>query len=281
MDFFSSLLFVGECLLDSERVSIFEKVIKKNVKRGDTVVDAGTGSGIMALFAAKAGAKKVFALEQSKGLSDLALRNVRENNLQEIIKVINTDVMDFKLPKDSDSTNLLIMEMLDTGLVEEQQIPAVLSLKENGVISEKTTILPNIIKCYLEIINYDFDFYGFQMPFVIQARNFGVLKKVKDVLSQIILYETIDLKKINTDQVNKIISFESKSRGVANAILLKTNIVIDQIEYPATTDMNMPLVFPIDSVKINIGDRLSMRISYKMGSGFLNTETNFQLTNEG
>jgi len=56
---FSSLLFVDECLLDEKRIKKFKSAIKESVRSGDIVVDAGTGSGIIALFAARAGARKL------------------------------------------------------------------------------------------------------------------------------------------------------------------------------------------------------------------------------
>ena len=47
---------VFNCLIDTKRSIAFKKAIQKTVKVGDVVVDMGTGSGILAMFAAKAGA---------------------------------------------------------------------------------------------------------------------------------------------------------------------------------------------------------------------------------
>lgn len=43
-------------------------------------------SGILSLFMAQAGAKKVFAVEASK-MAEVAANNVKENNLENIIEV--------------------------------------------------------------------------------------------------------------------------------------------------------------------------------------------------
>ena len=50
-------------LNDSIRMTAYEKAIKEVVKPGMTVLDIGTGTGILALWALKAGAKKVYAIE--------------------------------------------------------------------------------------------------------------------------------------------------------------------------------------------------------------------------
>ncbi len=77
---FSSIDLVGQCLIDEPRSLAFEKAIKKVVKSNHTVLDAGTGSGIMALFAARAGAKKVFALEYDPYVSSIATQNFKNNS---------------------------------------------------------------------------------------------------------------------------------------------------------------------------------------------------------
>lgn len=49
-------------------------------------MDVGTGTGVLSLFAAKNGAKKVFAIEAS-GIAKLAEKNIKQNKESE--KVVN------------------------------------------------------------------------------------------------------------------------------------------------------------------------------------------------
>lgn len=49
---------------DRVRTDAFRRAIKKVVKRGDVVVDVGTGTGILAIEARRAGAKAVYAIER-------------------------------------------------------------------------------------------------------------------------------------------------------------------------------------------------------------------------
>ena len=61
--------------------------------RKDTIVDLGTGSGVIAILAlAKTKANKAIGFEIQKEMASLAKRNVSINNLQDKIEIINDDI---------------------------------------------------------------------------------------------------------------------------------------------------------------------------------------------
>lgn len=62
------------------------------------VLDVGTGSGILAIWAAQAGAKKVYAVEATK-MADHARELVRANKLQDVVDVIEGSIEDVILPE--------------------------------------------------------------------------------------------------------------------------------------------------------------------------------------
>ena len=53
-----------EMLGDEARMTAYRNAINRVVK-GKTVIDVGAGTGALSIFAAKAGATKVFAIEAS------------------------------------------------------------------------------------------------------------------------------------------------------------------------------------------------------------------------
>jgi tRNA1Val (adenine37-N6)-methyltransferase len=62
-------------------------------EEGEIVVDLCTGNGIIpVLLTAKIPAKKIYGVEIQKEVAELALENVRFNNLEEKIEIINEDL---------------------------------------------------------------------------------------------------------------------------------------------------------------------------------------------
>src|SRR5262245_9176492 len=80
-------------LADVPRVTAYAQAIKRHVKLGDIVLDVGTGSGVLAMLAAKAGAGQVFALEMSK-IVDTAKHLARANGVLSKIKFIKSHSRD-------------------------------------------------------------------------------------------------------------------------------------------------------------------------------------------
>src|SRR3712207_631165 len=60
---FTDLLQHDRMLADSVRVDAYHDALATHIRPGDVVVDLGTGSGVLAMFAAKLGAARVHAIE--------------------------------------------------------------------------------------------------------------------------------------------------------------------------------------------------------------------------
>ena len=108
-----------EYLIDPARVSAFERAISEVVRPGDVVLDLGSGTGILGLFALKAGASRVYAIDGS-GLTQLAREIFAANGFGDravCIKGLSTRV---DLPE---KVNVIVGDLIgrfgiDGGLVE-------------------------------------------------------------------------------------------------------------------------------------------------------------------
>ncbi len=71
-------------------------------------IDLGTGTGIIALILAKRGARAVTALEQDPEMAELAARNVRLNQLEDVMRVHCGDVCKVREEFASESFDLVV-----------------------------------------------------------------------------------------------------------------------------------------------------------------------------
>lgn len=62
------------------------------------MLDVGTGSGILAIWSAQAGARKVYAVEATK-MAEHARDLVKANNVQDVVEVIEGSMEDVTLPE--------------------------------------------------------------------------------------------------------------------------------------------------------------------------------------
>lgn len=73
-------------LNDKARNTSYERSISNRISQGyDTVLDIGTGSGLLSLYAKHSGAKSTFACEFSAEMAFIADKVFSKNNAKDII----------------------------------------------------------------------------------------------------------------------------------------------------------------------------------------------------
>lgn len=88
-------------LNDGVRLAHFREALRARVRPGDVVLDAGTGTGVLAVMAAQAGAGHVYAVE-NRGIIELARDVVHANGCADRITLIRGDVQNVCLPQKAD-----------------------------------------------------------------------------------------------------------------------------------------------------------------------------------
>lgn len=106
---------------DQCRNQAYKNAIDRAVKEGcDQVLDIGSGTGILSMYAVQAGAKEVHACEMSKTMFELSLDILQSNGMQDSVQVINKKSCDLKIPDHLPApVSLIVTETLDCGLLGE------------------------------------------------------------------------------------------------------------------------------------------------------------------
>lgn len=110
---------------DVPRTSRFENAIKRRLaKAADaTVVDIGTGPfALLALIAARAGAKKVYAIEKNEAAAIQAKEAVVQAGFQDVVTVIEGDAMKVDLPERVD---FVVSELIGSIATQEGVEPII------------------------------------------------------------------------------------------------------------------------------------------------------------
>lgn len=173
---FSDLYEHEKMLADKVRVDTYYKAIQRNIKPEHTVIDLGTGTGILALFAAKQGAKQVYAIDHSSFIE--VAKQIAERNQVRNIKFINSNSRDFTPPEKID---ILLHEQIGDDLFEENMIENLLDLKKR-VLKEDGKILPAQFELYLEPVSLKEEY---RTPFIwenpIHGINFDFIPSINGI----------------------------------------------------------------------------------------------------
>ena len=108
--------------IDSVLLSDFAK----NMKNNRTVLDLGTGTGIIPiLLCGKTNLKKVVGIEIQKDVANMAKRSSQLNNLQDRFEVVNTNIIDLKNIYEKQSFDVIVTnppyKKENTGITNENE----------------------------------------------------------------------------------------------------------------------------------------------------------------
>jgi len=141
----------------------------KHLFKGKVVLDVGCGTGILSMFAAKAGAAKVIGVDMSS-IAEHATKIVSDNGLADTVTIIRGKVEEITLPVDK--VDIIISEWMGYCLFYESMLDTVLYARDKW-LAEGGLMFPDKASLYVcgledrqykdDKINFWDDVYGFDM----------------------------------------------------------------------------------------------------------------------
>ncbi|XP_039495621.1 protein arginine N-methyltransferase 1 [Drosophila santomea] len=163
-EYFKSYSHFGihhEMLSDKVRTSTYRASLLQNeaVVRGKTVLDVGCGTGILSIFASKAGAARVVGIDNSD-IVYTAMDIIRKNKVENV-ELIKGRLEDTDLPEAK--YDIIISEWMGYFLLYESMLDSIIYARENH-LNPNGIILPS--RCTLSLLGYGNDtLYAEQVEF--------------------------------------------------------------------------------------------------------------------
>ncbi len=131
-------------LADETRGAAFERAIGSAIRGGEVVADVGAGTGLLSMMACRAGASRVYAVEEAPVI-ELAKALVRENGYEDRVVFLRGNSRKIDLPERAD---LVVSETIGTFVFSEDILPTLVDARER-FLKSRGVMIPERIKVYL------------------------------------------------------------------------------------------------------------------------------------
>lgn len=260
-----------EMMSDELRIDAYARAISAHVKPGDVVIDLGAGLGILSLFAARAGAEKVYAIEKSDA-AQLALQIAKANDFEDRIEIVAENSKTFEIPERAD---VLVSETLGSFGIDENTLDFTWDVRER-LLKPDAILIPRRLALWLAPssntqVRERADFWSKVGGFDFSPAREEILSKMSvvtvepsELLADPELYAAVDLRRHRRATIDQKLRFAITRQGTLQGVVgwfqaeLADDIVIDTSPMAPTThwkQASLPLPKPIDVIA---GDYLEL-----------------------
>ena len=281
-------------LRDYERLSAFKEAIDDYAIRngGDSndstskvAFDLGCGSGVLSYFASEY-MGRIIAIELNNSTYQLAKENLKEFDK---IQVVNDDLLSFDFSKLNEKADLIICEMLDTALIDEEEVPVLNRAREflnddgeiipRGMINSVEAIFMNnhfiqyeddeyspiYISLGESVVYSEFDFMDeidCKFSAEIELKIYG-----KEELDEMGFEEELSQEKYEKFNFKENFNIEEDKLKINGIKLTSFTKLNENIICGPTPMLNPEMLIPIKETEVSCGDSVRIGLEYVMGGG--------------
>nr|XP_048688668.1 protein arginine N-methyltransferase 1 isoform X3 [Caretta caretta] len=184
-----------EMLKDEVRTLTYRNSMfhNRHLFKDKVVLDVGSGTGILCMFAAKAGAKRVIGIECSS-ISDYAVKIVKANKLDHVVSIIKGKVEEVELPVEK--VDIIISEWMGYCLFYESMLNTVIYARDKWLTPDGL-IFPDRATLYVTAIE-DRQYKDYKIHWWENVYGFD-MSCIKDVAIKEPLVDVVDPKQLVTN----------------------------------------------------------------------------------
>ena len=253
-------------LYDKARMEGFRSAINHVVKPGATVLELGSGTGILSFFAAeKAG--KVYSVEYNPELLEHSQRFLSQNRNGEKVELIHADASEYVPPEPVD---VVICEMLHVGLLREKQLAVIHAFKSHYLQRFEGPLpvfVPDATIQAVQPIQHDFVFEDYHAPVIIFQYPYAIDERTTELGCPVIYHQVLYDQQFGLScQWSGTLAIAKD--GTLNALRFATKniLAIKPEEQSSINWHNQYLVLPLEKeLPVQAGQKVAVSWDYNAG----------------
>lgn len=140
---------------DEERNEAYQRALERNVKPEDLVLEIGTGSGLVAMMAARAGAQQVVTCEVLPEIAAIAKDVISSNGYGDRINVVVKKSTQLRVGEElPEKADVFVSELINVGLLAPNMISVIRHAREN-LVKPDARIIPQAAQVYGALLQCD------------------------------------------------------------------------------------------------------------------------------